>query len=81
MRAKKENVSIKRKWVYDCFLKVGCTESDIKDAAKNIFNMLISSNNSIIRLDKKRVRVPNSYNNSYHYETIYEKERFASVEF
>ena len=71
----------KKTWLYDCYLKVGCTENDIKKAAEYIFNMLINYNSSQIRLDKKRVRVPNSYDNSYHYETIYEKEHFASVDF
>ena len=72
----------KKVWLYDCFLRVGeCTESDIKKAAEYIFNTLVKSKCSDIRLDKKRVRVHNSYNNSYHYETIYEKERFASVDF
>lgn len=68
-------------WLEDQLLKIGCSEKDINDAAKKIFDMLVASKNSSIILDKKRVRVPNSYNNSYHYETIYEKERFASVEF
>lgn len=68
-------------WLYDCYLKVGCTENDIKKAAEYIFNMLVNYKCSNIRIDKKRVRVQNSYNNSYHYETIYEKERFASVDF
>lgn len=68
-------------WLEDQLLKIGCSEKDINDAAKKIFDMLVASKNSSIILDKKRVRVPNSYNNSYHYETIYEKERFASVDF
>lgn len=68
-------------WLEDQFLKIGCSEKDINDAAKKIFDMLVASKNSSIILDKKRVRVQNSYNNSYHYETIYEKERFTSVNF
>lgn len=68
-------------WLEDQFLKIGCSENDINIAAKKIFDMLVASKNSSIILDKKRVRVSNSYNNSYHYETIYEKERFASVDF
>ena len=71
----------KKDWLDDCYLKIGCSEKDINDAAKKIFDMLVSSKNSSIILDKKRVRVPNSYNNSYHYETIYAKERFSSVNF
>lgn len=68
-------------WLEDQFLKIGCSEKDINDAAKKIFDMLVASKNSSIILDKKRVRVQNSYNNSYHYETIYEKEHFTSVNF
>ena len=70
-----------KNWLDDCYLKIGCSDKDINDAAKMIFDMLVSSKNSSIILDKKRVRVPNSYNNSYHYETIYAKERFTSVNF
>lgn len=70
-----------KSWLDDCYLKIGCSENDINIAAKKIFNMLVSSKNSSIILDKKRVRVQNSYNNNYHYETIYEKERFTSVNF
>lgn len=68
-------------WLEDQLLKIGCSEKDINDAAKKIFDMLVASKNSSIILDKKRVRVQNLYNSGYHYETIYEKERFASVEF
>lgn len=68
-------------WLEDELLKIGCSEKAIEDAAKSIFDMLVTSKNSSIILDKKRVRVQNSYNNSYHYETIYEKERFTSVNF
>ena len=68
-------------WLEDELLKIGCSEKVIEDAAKSIFDMLVTSKNSSIILDKKRVRVQNSYNNSYHYETIYEKERFTSVNF
>lgn len=71
----------KKTWLEDQFLKIGCSEKDINDAAKKIFDMLVSSKNSSIILDKKRVRVQNLYNSGYHYETIYGKERFASVEF
>lgn len=71
----------KKDWLEDQFLKIGCSEKDINDAAKKIFDMLVASKNSSIILDKKRVRVQNLYNSGYHYETIYEKERFTSVNF
>ena len=68
-------------WLEDQLLKIGCSEKNINNAARKIFNMLVVSKNSSIILGKKRVRVQNLYNSGYHYETIYEKERFASVEF
>ena len=70
-----------KSWLEDQFLKIGCSDKDINDAAKKIFDMLVASKNSSIILDKKRVRVQNLYNSGYHYETIYAKERFASVNF
>lgn len=70
-----------KSWLDDCYLKISCSDKDINDAAKKIFDMLVASKNSSIILDKKRVRVQNLYNSGYHYETIYAKERFASVNF
>ena len=69
-------------WLEDCFLKLErAPEKDIEEAAKKIFDMLVSSKNSSIILDKRRVRVQNLYNSGYHYEKKKKKERFASVEF
>lgn len=72
---------INKDWLYDCFLKCGCSESDIKEAAYIIFNQLITTKESEIYRDCKRVRVPNTYSNGYHYEKIYEPERFQNVDF
>lgn len=69
-----------KQWLYDCFFSFGVSDADITEAANLIFNMLVSAKNSVIIRDKKRVRVPNYYNNGYHYETIYEKERFEKID-
>ena len=74
-------VEDKKEWLFDCFLKMNCSKSDIVEAANIIFNMLINSNNSPIIRNSCRQRVPNTYNNGYHYETIYNKERFVDIDF
>lgn len=62
----------KKEWLFDCFFKRGCTESDIKEAANLIFNMLIKANYSGLVTERKRV--PNYYDNRYHYENVHEKK-------
>lgn len=75
-------VEDEKKWITnDCFYKMNCSKSDIVEAANLIYNMLITSNNSPIIRNSRRQRVPNTYNNGYHYETIYSKERFVDVDF
>ena len=69
----------KKEWLYDCFFSFRASDADVKEAANMIFNMLMNAKNSDIRRDSRRVRVPNVYNNGYHYETIYEKERFETL--
>ena len=60
---------------------MNCSKSDIVEAANLIYNMLITSNNSPIIRNSRRQRVPNTYNNGYHYETIYNKEKFVDIDF
>lgn len=70
-----------KEWLFDCFFNAGCSQSDIKEAANLIFNMLVKSKNSPIIRDSHRQRVQNTYNSGYHYETIYSPERFLKVDF
>lgn len=74
-------VEEKKDWLEDCFLKINCSKDDIIKAASQIFNMLVSADQSPIVRDKTRRRVPNTYNGGYHYETIYSPERFENVNF
>lgn len=71
----------KKEWVSDCFFSATCSKSDVEEAAKFIFNMLISAKPSIVRRDCKKQRVSNLYDGGYHYETIYSPERFAKIDF
>lgn len=69
----------KKEWLFDCFLSWNCSKADIKEAANLIFNMLVKADNSKIWRDSKRVRVNNTYNKGYHYETVYSKERKENI--
>lgn len=69
-----------KEWVFDCLFDYDCKECDIKEAANILFNYLVNARNTeIIRNTKKR-RVKNTYNNSWHYETITEPETFQALE-
>lgn len=69
----------KKEWFFDCFFSFDVSDSDIKEAAHLIFNMLVNSPYSEKYRNSTRKRVPNLYDGGYHYENVYERERFASV--
>lgn len=71
----------KKEWLFDCFFSWDCNDADIKEAAHLIFNMLCQAPFSTIRRDEKRRRVSNTYNNGFHYETVYAPERVAEIDF
>lgn len=70
-----------KEWLYDCFFKFDCSNADITEGANLIFNMLMNAEKSEIIRDRRRERVPNTYNSGYHYETFYSPERFAEIDF
>lgn len=74
-------VETEKEWLYDCFLLGNAANGDITEAANLIFNMLVNANNTPVIRDKRRERVPNTYNGGYHYETIYAPERLEKIEF
>ena len=85
-KASKDAVAenLDKSWLWDCFLysdERRAANDDRKEAANLIFNALISAPECKKRIDSHRVRVPNSYNNGYHYETIKDKERFETIDF
>lgn len=69
--ANRYGIEDKKEWLFDCFFKCGCSDADITEAANLIFNMLVKSNYG--QLITERKRVPNYYDNKYHYENIHEK--------
>ena len=74
-----------KKWLHDCFIMLSMQKPEIaedrKEAANIIFNILTSAKESEKAIDTYRKRVPNYYNNGYHYETVREKERFEKIDF
>lgn len=70
-----------KEWLFDCFLSWDCSRADIVEAANMIFNYLCNAKYSEIIRDRRRERVPNTYNSGYHYETIYAPERFAKLDY
>lgn len=74
---------IRRDWIFDSLFRA-CAPSEIaedrREAANMIFNKLLAADFSEKRIDSKRVRVRNTYNGGYHYETIRERERFEVLD-
>lgn len=70
-----------KEWFFDCFFSKSCCDADVVEAANLIFNMLCNAAPSQICRNRKRQRVPNTYNSGYHYETVFEPERFARIDF
>ena len=73
-----------KSWLWDSFLysdERRAASDDRKEAANLIFNELIKAPEGKKSIDSHRVRVSNTYNNGYHYETIKDKERFETIDF
>lgn len=71
----------KSNWLYDCFFGYKAADGDCIEAANIIFNQVMNAKNSTISRDSSRERVPNRYNDGYHFETILKPERFETIDF
>lgn len=68
-------------WVYDCLLTSEATADDRHNAANEVFRILTGAKDTRIIRDSRRVRVPNTYDGGYHMETVYDKERLATIDY
>jgi hypothetical protein len=59
------------KLAWSKLLESAGSDADITEAANLIFNMLVKANYGALVTERKRV--PNYYDNKYHYENIHEK--------
>ena len=71
----------KKEWLFDCFFGSNCEQQDIIEAANLIFDMLCNAPMSkIFRVGHKQ-RVANTYNDGWHFETVYAPERLEEIDF
>jgi hypothetical protein len=66
---------IKKEWFFDCLLSFRCTNDEIKEITNLLFNELQAAPLSGEYIETTRKRVPNLYNNGYHYETIQTRDK------
>lgn len=71
----------KKEWVFDCFFGNNCGDSDIIEAANLIFKMLCNAPMSKIIRSRHKQRVPNTYDEGWHFETVYAPERLENIDF
>ena len=70
----------KSEWLTDDMITRSASSADIREAANIIFNRMLKAPKSEIRRDSTRRRVTNTYNNGYHYETVFAPEHFEKLE-
>ena len=70
-----------KSWLTDPLIGFGCPDSEIESAAGAILSLLLAAPLSTIRHDTKRTRIPNTYDDGYHFETIPVKERRLKIDF
>lgn len=70
-----------KSWFTDPLIGFGCPDSEIESAAGAILSLLLAAPLSTIRHDTKRTRIPNTYDDGYHFENIPVKERRIKIDF
>lgn len=68
-------------WLFDCLWSSGVCDADIIEVANLIFNGLVNADLSVIRRDSCRKKVANTFDGGWHWENVYDPERFAAVDF
>ena len=68
-------------WLFDCYWRNDCTNEERQQAAETILNILINAPKGKVHRDTVKQRVPNIYDNGYHYETITKPTRMGKINF
>lgn len=68
-------------WWNDCFLSFRCSEADRKEAANLIFNMLVSAEPSKIYREEEERKVPNAFNDGWHWEKVIKPNLYIKIDF
>lgn len=66
-------------WLYDYLWNGKCSEEEIEESTKTLFDMLVKSSMSVKRIERRSIDVPNTYSSGFHKENVYDKERFKAV--
>lgn len=64
-----------KEWLFDCLFSFQCNDAEIKEIANMIFNALCSAPASGEYIERKKERVPNTYDGGWHYETVTKRNR------
>lgn len=59
-----------KEWLCDCLFSYNCNNNEIKEISNMIFNALCSAPAVGEYIESKKTRVPNTYDDGWHYETI-----------
>lgn len=68
-----------REWIYDCLFGV-TNDDEIKEIANQVFNLLVMAKPSGIYREKKRIRVPNTYDGDWHWENTVDRDQWIPAE-
>lgn len=60
----------KKEWLFDCLFSFNCNDAEIKEITNLLFNELQAAPLSKEYIETTKKRVPNLYDDGYHYETI-----------
>lgn len=71
----------KQSWWNNCFLSFRCSEADRKEGANLIFNMLVSAEPSEIYREEEKRKVPNTYNDGWHWEKVIKPNQYKKIDF
>lgn len=71
----------KKEWLFDCFFGSNCAKQDIVEAANLIFSMLCSAPMSKVIRNARKQKVANTFNDGWHFGTVYDPERLEKVDF
>lgn len=59
-----------KEWLYDCLFSFECNDAEIKEISNMIFNALCNAKASGEYIESKKTRVPNTFDDGWHYETV-----------
>lgn len=69
---------LNRDWVYDCLFKT-TSDGEAIEIAQQLYNIVLSAPMSGKYYEKNKIRVPNTYNDGWHWETKVEPDKWIEA--